>query len=135
MSKAAFIHPEWQSILERASHAAGGFASLEAQFLQLRSDLMAKYETLKAEIDETVASVKSVVGKLGEVSAELTAAKLALESGQEVDYSDLVAKLDEAQAEIAAAVKPAEALPETVVIETPVSDAPAPEVPPADPAS
>lgn len=96
---------------------------------------MAKYETLKAEIDETVASVKSVVGKLGEVSAELTAAKLALESGQEVDYSDLVAKLDEAQAEIAAAVKPAEALPETVVVEMPVSDAPAPEVPPADPAS
>jgi DNA repair ATPase RecN len=137
MSKADFIHPEWLGILDRASRAAGGFASLEAQFLQLRSDLMAKYETLKAEVDETVASVKSVIGKLGEVSSELTAAKLALENGQDIDYSDLVAKLDEAQASMAEAIKPAEKLPEEVVLDPApvVVEAPAPEIPPADPAS
>lgn len=131
MSKASFISAEWLGILERAARAAGGFANLEAKFLQLESSLMAKYEVLKAEVDETVSSVKSVIGHLSQVSADLAAAKLALENGQDIDYGDLVAKLDAAQLEMAEAIKPAEALPpaeETVVVSEPAVD-----IPPAEP--
>ena len=137
MSKASFITDEWLGILERAARAAGGFANLEAKFLQLENSLMAKYEVLKAEVDETVAAVKGVIGHIGQLSADLAAAKLALENGEDIDYSELVAKLDAAQLEMASAIKPAEALPpaeETVVVSEPTGEV-APEVPPTDPAS
>lgn len=135
MSKADFISSEWQGILERASRAAGGFVALEASFLQLRSDLMADYEKLKAEVGETLDGVKAAVTYIGGIKAELKAALDNLAAGNTIDYSDLVAKLDAAQADIAAAIAPAEKLPEQVeaVVEAAKEEAPPVEVPPAEP--
>jgi len=134
MSKADFISNEWLGILERAARAAGGFAHLEASFLQLRSDVMADFEKLKAEVDETVSGVKTAVAYIGGVKAELQAALDKLASGQTVDYSELVAKLDAAQADINSALAPAEKLPEQVdaAVEAGVAEAVA-EIPPAEP--
>lgn len=140
MSKAPFISVEWQGLLERAARAAGGFTTLEEQFHQLRRDLMADYDKLKAEVDETLAGVKSVIGYVGAIRDELKAAQANLAAGNTIDYSDLVAKLDAAQADMSAAITPAEKLPEQVeaVVEAAAEEAanaPVSDVPPAEPTS
>jgi hypothetical protein len=89
---------------------------------------MATYEDLKREVLETRDSVKAIVSKVGEVLTLLKEAQAKLEAGQVVDYSELTAELDAAQAEIAEAVKP------TPAIEEVAAEKPAEEVPPVEPA-
>lgn len=133
MSKADFISTEWQGILSRASRAAGGFAALEEHFLQLRSDVMATYDDLKREVGETRDAVKVIVAKVGEVSASLKEAQAKLEAGQVIDYSELTASLDAAQAEISGALTPTPAI-EEVAEQKPAEEVMPPvDTPPAEP--
>lgn len=133
MSKADFINTEWQGILARASRAASGFAALEEHFLQLRSDVMATYDDLKREVGETKAAVASIVAKVGEVSASLKEAQAKLEAGQTIDYSELTAELDAAQAEISGALAPTPAIEEVAAQEPQSEVAPPVEPAPAEP--
>jgi hypothetical protein len=128
MSKAPFIHPDWGRILERASRSADVVPLFEERLNAIERYVMATYEDLKREVLETRDSVKTIVSKVGEVSTLLKEAQAKLEAGQVVDYSELTAELDAAQAEIAEAVKP------TPAIEEVAAEKPAEEVPPVEPA-
>lgn len=128
MPKVDFIHPEWARTLERASRAADTVPLFEERLINLERYLMATYDDLKREVAETRDSVRAVVAKIGETAALLRDAQARIEAGQSVDYSELTASLDEAQAEIAGAMSPTPAI-EEVAAQTP--EAPV-EPPPAE---
>jgi len=134
-----FISNEWQSILERASRAAGGFATLEARFEALERYTMSVLEDLQAQVKRNTSVVSSAALLIAGLSDKLKAALKAAEEGNAKELEAFASELSTSSDALAAAIAantvaapevPAEPAP------APVTDAPAeapvaPSEPPA----
>lgn len=131
---ADFISHEWQSILERASRAAGGFATLEARFVDLERHVMAVLDQLQDQVKRNTSVVDSASVLIAGLSEKLKAALAAAQEGNAKELEVLANELSSSSDKLAAAVAVNTVAEPPVVDPAPVEPAPTEPTPsPSEP--